>query len=152
MLNKRCLRDVLVAYKEHFASTWWENEKYKWEAIKTFQDNWKIDANDFADMLDRALSGTMNLLASAHYFPHAMIKELADKAPEVVRSMFDDLYNEKSDVVDRILWFKKKSDELLAKYGAGRQNHYQDPCAISNYLWLRFPDKYYIYKLRELQR
>ncbi len=151
MLNKRCLQDVLVAYKKDFALTWWENERYKWEAIKTFQDNWKIEANDFADMLDRALSGTKNLLASAHYFPRAMIKELAEEVPEVVRSMFDDLYNEKSDVVERILGFKRKSDELFSKYGAGRENHFQDERAISNYLWLRYPDKYYIYKLRELR-
>ncbi len=151
MFDKQRLQDVLVAYKKDFALTWWENEKYKWEAIKTFQDNWKIDANDFADMLERSLSGTKNLLASVHYFPRAMIKELADKAPEEVRSMFNDLYNEKADVVDRILEFKKKSDELLANHGAGSQNHFQDERAISNYLWLRYPDKYYIYKLSELQ-
>ena len=63
--------------------------------------------------------------------------------------MFIELFDESKDVVDRILAFKKKSDDLLEKYGEGAKQHYQYENAISTYLWLRFPDKYYIYKYSE---
>ena len=56
------LKEVLVQYKKVFVSEQWPNEKYKWEAVKCFQDNWDINAKDFADMLTRSLSKTCNLL------------------------------------------------------------------------------------------
>lgn len=58
------LKEVLVKYKENFVSKQWPNEKYKWEAVKCFQDNWDVNAPDFADMLSRSLAKTYNLLAS----------------------------------------------------------------------------------------
>lgn len=53
MFDKFRLKDVLVDYKLDFVSNEWVNEKYKWEAIKCFQDNWDVNAEDFADMLHR---------------------------------------------------------------------------------------------------
>ena len=63
MFNKSRLKDVLMQYKKDFIPIRWEKEKYKWEAIKCFQDNWEVNAADFADMLNRSLSKTINLLA-----------------------------------------------------------------------------------------
>lgn len=41
----------------------------------------------------------------------------------------------------------RSSEELRSKYDDGTwRNHYQNTNAISTYLWLRYPDKYYIYK------
>ena len=45
--------------------------------------------------------------------------------------------------------FKMQSDVLLEKYGNWAAQHYQYENAISTCLWLRFPDKYYIYKFGE---
>ena len=50
------LKEVLVQYKKDFLPKHWEDEKYKWGAVKCFQDNWDVNANDFAEMLNRALS------------------------------------------------------------------------------------------------
>lgn len=44
MFDKFRLKDVLVKYKQDFVSTQWGNEKYKWEAVKCFQDNWDVNA------------------------------------------------------------------------------------------------------------
>ena len=38
-----------MEYKKIFDERW-QGEKYKWEAVKWFQDHWDINANDFADM------------------------------------------------------------------------------------------------------
>lgn len=105
-----------------------------------------INASDFAEMLTRSLSKTDNLLASMNNFPATKIESFAESAPEEVRAMFIALFDETQDVVTRILSFKDQSAILLEKYGDEGEQHYQHENAISIYLWLRYPDKYYIYK------
>lgn len=151
MFDKFRLKDVLVKYKQDFVSTQWGNEKYKWEAVKCFQDNWDVNAADFAEMLTRSLAKTYNLLASMNNFPARMITGFAKTASEEVRSMFIALFDENKDVYERIDAFKMQSSILLEKYGNGAGQHYQYENAISTYLWLRYPDKYYIYKFGEIK-
>ncbi len=152
MINNSKLNDVLSYYKKDFVEKEWPDEKYKWEAIKCFQDNWDINASDFAEMLTRSLAETENLLASANNFPAAKIKLFANSAPEEVRAMFIALFDETQDVVTRILSFKDKASILYEKYDNSAQQHYQSENAISTYLWLRYPDKYYIYKYGEVKK
>lgn len=145
------LKEVLIKYKENFVSKQWPNEKYKWEAVKCFQDNWDVNAPDFADMLTRSLAKTDNLLASMNNFPAKMIQGFAKVVPEEVRAMYIALFDESQDVVNRILKFKNQSSILLEKYGNGAGQHYQYENAVSTYLWLRYPEKYYIYKYGEVK-
>jgi 5-methylcytosine-specific restriction protein B len=65
--------------------------------VKHFQDNWDINAPDFAEMLERSLSKTYNLLASTNNFPKGMIVNSAKIAPEEVRAMFMALFDESRD-------------------------------------------------------
>lgn len=145
------LTHVLMQYKKDFVSKQWNKEKYKWEAVKWFQDHWDVNAPDFAEMLDRALGKTDNLLASANNFPKGMIVTFAKTAPEEVRAMFIALFDESRDVFARMEAFKLQSNVLLEKYGHGAAQHYQHENAVSTYLWLRYPDKYYIYKFSEIK-
>ena len=151
MFDKFRLKEVLVQYKKDFLPKHWKDEKYKWEAVKCFQDNWDVKAEDFADMLSRSLSKTYNLLASMNNFPARMITGFAKTAPEEVRAMYIDLFDETKEVYERINAFKMQSSILLEKYGNGAGQHYQYENAITTYLWLRYPDKYYIYKFGEVK-
>lgn len=151
MFDQFRLKDVLAQYKQNFVSTQWGNEKYKWEAVKWFQDNWNVNAADFPEMLSRSLDKTFNLLASNNNFPKGMIVGFAKAAPEEVRAMFVALFDERQDVFERMNAFKMQSSILLEKYGNGAAQHYQYENAISTYLWLRYPDKYYIYKFGEVK-
>lgn len=151
MFDKFRLKDVLVSYKQNFVSKQWGEEKYKWEAVKWFQDNWDINSSDFAEMLNRSLDKTLNLLASVNNFPKGMIVGFAKAAPEEVRAMFIDLFDESKDVFERMNAFKLQSSILLERHGNGAAQHYQYENAISTYLWLRYPDKYYIYKFGEVK-
>lgn len=151
MFDKSRLREALVDYKRDFVSIQWKEEYYKWVAVKWFQDHWDVKADDFAGMLHQSLEKTSNLLDSQNHFPRNMIEGFAETAPEEVRAMFLDLFDEKKDVYDRIEAFKDQSSVLLKKYGNGALHHYQDENAISVYLWLRFPDQYYIYKFTEVK-
>ena len=145
------LQNVIAAYKDAFIAEQWEKEKYKWVAVKHFQDHWDIDAPDFAAMLKNALAKTGNLLVSVNNFPARMITEFAEVAPEQVRAMFKELFDETQDIWQRVKSFKEKSQPLLDIHGRNAKNHYQGENTIFTYLWLRYPEKYYIYKISELK-
>lgn len=151
MIDEAEFQDALACYKRDFVRKQWPREKWKWEAVKWFQDHWDMEAEDFAGMLDASLSKTSILLAASNNYPKQMIVDFAQAAPEEVRDMFRQLFDEKQDVIDRIVSFKEKSVMLLDRYGGGAKNHYQTENAISVYLWLRYPDKYYIYKYSEIK-
>jgi 5-methylcytosine-specific restriction protein B len=142
---------VLKRYKQDFPTTQWAEENYKWEAVKCFQDNWDVSSSNFVEMLQRSLAKTENLLASARFYPSHMIQEFSSRVPEDVRAMFIALFDENEEVFERIEAFKTQSAILLGEYGEGAKQHYQNENAISTYLWLRYPDKYYIYKFGEVK-
>ena len=52
MINLEKLAPILKAYKADFLNNW-KGEEYKWKAVKWFQDNWNINAENFGEMLDR---------------------------------------------------------------------------------------------------
>ena len=161
MINTDKLQRVLASYRQDFNKpkpsnenkTHWEDEQYKWIAVKHFQDHWDIDAPDFGAMFKEATSKNINLLDSMNYFPRGMILEFAKADQEAVRSMFRDLFNEGSSVVDRVNRFIVEAENLRAKYGNTTwKSHYQNVNSISTYLWLRYPDKYFIYKYSECKK
>lgn len=151
MFNRDRLKNALIRYKQSFVAQRWSDEKYKWKAVKCFQDNWDVNAPDFTDMLNRSLEKSSNLLASANNFPKGMIVGFSKRAPEEVRSLFIELYDEGKDLWERINAFKMQASVLLEKYGGNAIQHYQHENAITTYLWLRYPEKYYIYKFGEVK-
>jgi len=149
MINKNSLAAVIAAYKQNF-STHWENEKYKWEAVQHFQDHWDINASDFAEMFTKATDKTNNLLTSVNNYPRRMIHEFAVADEEATRAMFINLYDESKNFAERVEKFQSDAETMRVKYDQGTwRQHFQTLNSISTYLWLRYPDKYYIYKYSE---
>lgn len=144
------VRSYVKEYKKEFAkiST---KEIYKWQAVKTFQENWNDLADDFHSMLNKSLSKTSNLLNSQNYFPILAILAYSKQKPETIRELFKNLFNEEDDLDDRINKFKKGIN-LVNKELEPDLNNYQDHHAISVYLSLRYPDRYYIYKFELLNK
>lgn len=150
MINTIIFDEILKKFKNEFIGKHWDDEKYKWEAVKCFQDSWDINAPDFLNMFMKATEKTGNLLASINNFPRRMIKAFAENDQEFTRSMFINLFDESKGLLSRIEKFISDSEKIRAKYDSGGwKSHYQSVNAISTYLWLRFPDKYYIYKYSE---
>lgn len=146
MINIEKLKPILEGYKTYFPSHW-DDEKYKWEAVKHFQDHWNIDAENFGDMFKQATDKTFNLLASGYAYPRGMITNFAKADAKATREMFRNLFDESQDLAARVDAFQAAAENMRAKYDDGTwRNHYQNTNAISTYLWLRYPDKYYIYK------
>ncbi len=145
------LQPIIEGYKKHFPIHW-EDEKYKWEAIKHFQEYWDIEASNFGSMFEKATEETANLLTTGRVFSRGMIICFANADDEATRQMFRNLYDESQDLEIRVEKFREDADEMREKYDDGTwKNHYQNTNAISTYLWLQFPDKYYVYKY-ELMR
>lgn len=147
MLDHTALKAAIDDLKQNFSQHCSE-EKYKWEAIKWFQDNWDIDAPDFSAMFAKATEKTYNLLQSGLFYPRAAITNWSKKDPELFRKMFKDLYDESKDLFARVKDFTTSAAKFHAEIKDG-VNHFQNTNAISVYLWLKYPDKYYIYRYSE---
>lgn len=149
----KTIKDAVLFYKSNI-NKYWQNEHYKWIALKHFSDNWNIDADDFASMLEDSLSRASNLLNGGMYYPGKMICDFAKMDPERVRELFKLLYNEELPLVDRLQPFRTGCDELLETFrnsgpeNSYAKNHYQDLRALCVYLTFRYPEKYFMYKFR----
>ena len=85
------------------------------------------------------------MLDSMNNFPRGMLIEYAKQNADAVKKMFVHLYDETKDMTERVLQFQEEAQILCEQYSASLQ-HYQRLTAISVYLWLRYPDKYSIFK------
>ena len=151
-LNKEKLQELIKKYKNLINSNEY-SELYKWKMVKTFQDSWNIDSNDFHTMLEYSLRDTGNLLVGRNYFPKAMLLDAALEYPEQIKNMFRFLFDEEKDLEGRIDYFQKKAKELINLRNPGDDlNTYQDARAIALYLNLRYPEKYYFYKYQMFKK
>lgn len=143
MFDKERFKVALENYKKDFP-TWWEEEKYKWEAVKCFQDNWNIDAVNFSEMLTNSLQKlNQNLI---YGFAKNIILSFAEKESDTVREMFKALFDENQEILERFRNFNSQSENLFKKYPYGNEIFArQTENTISAYLWLKYPKKYYLY-------
>lgn len=149
-MDKLALHAVVSQYKKDFPKFLWKEEKFKWEAVRRFQEQWDINSPDFRTMFEKATDKTYNLLAAVSFFPRGMILDFAQADMEATRRMFINLFDESQDLISRVSAFEMEAERLREKYDNGAwKNHFQTANSISTYLWLRFPDKYYIYKYSE---
>ena len=145
------IQDAIAYYKNNFAKCW-EDEKYKWVAVKHFKDHWNIDAPDFAGMISEAFAKAYNLLAGYNYYAYAMLCNLAQQDPENMRSLFKMLYNEELPLGERLNTFWDRCAEMMVVFKETShdpkkaKNHYQDLRALCVYLSFQYPEKYYLYK------
>lgn len=120
-------------------------EIYKWKAVKCFQDNWNIEAVDFAEMLTEAFAKASSLLDSGNYFPLRMLRKNTVSSPNKVKQLFSMLYNEELDLKFRIEKFIASFKQINEQNSSGK-NAYQDHRAVIVYLCMRYPEEYFLYK------
>lgn len=142
------------AYKTYFNnSNEFEAELYKWKAIKLVSDKWNVNS-DFKTVFEDAfhVSGPQNLWSSNHFYPIAMYREFLQIFPDKASETMSLLFDESIMLQDRLKTFVSKVEEMrseLAKLFPDRNlsNHFHsDIRAISLYLSLQYPEKYFIYK------
>ena len=147
MIDHAKLEPVLRGYQTYFPKYWPHGEDFKWEAAQQFHDHWDINAADFGEMFKEATAKVFSLLDTGYAYPRAMILNFAAADCEATRAMFRSLFDESIGLSPRITAFQAAAEALRIKYNDGSwNNHYQNTSAISVYLWLRYPDQYYIYR------
>lgn len=95
------IKEIIDLYKADFPRIDSE-ERYKWIAVKHFQDNWDVDAPDFADMLGRAFAKRINLLDVGVVRPLEVMSFFAKREPETVRRLYRTLFDESLPLDSRI--------------------------------------------------
>lgn len=142
------IREIVGLYKADFLRIDSE-ERFKWIAVKHFQDNWDIDDPDFASMLERSFAKHVNLLDSGVVRPLHVLVFFAKREPEKIRELFRTLYDESLPLehrnkvfTDGVALFASR----MRQEDPGWKNHFQDLHALSVYLAFRYPEIYYIYK------
>lgn len=150
-MNTQKVRDIIKLYKQHFKFIH-QQEIYKWQAIKCFQSNWNLMAENFPQMLEASLALTKNLLDSGLYYPKRMLIKNAETNPEFVRQLFVSFYDEEQDLITRVGNFKESIRQHSRKAFPTLKNDYQDLRAISVYLCLHYPDRYYFFKYELLKK
>jgi len=144
-MNITLIKLYIEKYKREFENIH-NQEIYKWQAIKQFQDNFDIDSKDFYSNIELSLNRANNLLSSSLYFPLPMLLENTKESPEEIRVLFKDLFNEDLDILRRVENFRKQFNLLSKSVFPEKKNHYQDHRAVIVYLALRYPERYFLYK------
>jgi 5-methylcytosine-specific restriction protein B len=147
------IEEVISQYKADFVRIDSE-ERYKWIAVKHFQDNWDINAPNVAEMIERAFAKHVNLLDSGVTRPLSILTFFAGREPETVRGLFKTLFDETQPVEDRIATFTDGVGIFVSKMQQEDpqwKSTYQDQHAVSVYLAFKYPEKYYVYKYSVLK-
>ena len=131
-------------YLNTFFTERWEKAKIKWEAVKTFQNNWNIDSDDFIEMFDQSTK-TSNFISVSGGVSKRTIMYLAQQDIDNTKKLFEDLYNENQSLESRCDNFYKNLNELAIKHNISINDK-----NTFVYLFLRFPEKYYVYKSNDM--
>lgn len=150
-MNLEKVQAYIKLYKEHFQYLH-EHEWYKWRAVKTFQDNWDIEAKDFSKMFEKAVEHTYNLLQGPNEYSRDIMSFYISRDAAFVRGMFSNLFDESKEITARVEDFTAGANELQQRFSEPGQKHHQTSRAIAAYLTLRYPDSYYFYKTKMVRK
>lgn len=147
------LEEALKQYRNNFTDTYWQNVKCRWECVKCFQDHWKPEdpSIPFPDMLVVSFGQIEGLsrLVNADSVPFSNMINLAKKVPAEVRALFDLLFDERTDLWERIHDFQTRMLSLFETQEGDISRFYFSETTVSILLWLRYPWKYHIYRFWE---
>ncbi|MBQ6491427.1 MAG: hypothetical protein IJI88_04060, partial [Atopobiaceae bacterium] len=156
-INLDVLDEVIGRYEARFDEVR-PRERYKWEAVRHFQDVYDPEASDYAGMLADALQEDtkLNLLFGAKWFPVGMLKIFSWEDKDGVKAALKSLFDQSIPLRDRMVAFDAWAQTVLASYNKKQQekgngaalNHYQDTRAMTVYLTFMHPESNYLYKTR----
>jgi len=154
-MNKEKLSEYWEKYKALFDTPEFEqHEKYKWPVLAQCYERWNWNSDEKAKMFAYTFNvkGEKNLWMSGNFLPIKMINQYFEIEPKLVEEQFNILFNESESLETRISSFISFNDLIILKLQQHKPeekiaNHYHgDLRAISLYLTLQYPEKYYLYK------
>lgn len=139
-MHENSIKSLIIEYKKHIQVTHLNDEKYKWELLEKFKRKPNLDAPDLLEEF-KGIKYT-NLI-----YPIAItvLFQLIGAKSEEMRILFKKLFDEDSDLTERIKSFNAESLLLYRNLGETLQHH-QDERTIATYLTFYNPEKYTFYK------
>lgn len=145
MFNTAKFKEACVRYKNDF-QTHWEKNKRTWQAVQYFQNHWDLEASDLPALLDNIINNMWWIFSTNRAYNRQILVEMAKMDNDQTRSLFNDLFNEKEDLITRIEEFDRKYNALKSRLGSRWHQEWQYSSTISALLTLRYPNKYFFYK------
>ena len=145
------IKEYIQKYKNSFNERF-QDEIYKWKAVKCFQDNCDLASNNFIEMYKSSIGQTHNLLNQGGIKrPIQMIIDYCNEGWEdEIKNAFKKLLDPKDDIGQKINEFLSKIEKINSDRNKANGNtnwsSYHDLNVVCTYLWLMYPNKYYIYK------
>ena len=154
-MNENHIQQIFANYIEQFEqmNNTSHREYYKWKIINRFHDEMdnalNVPAVEFPKKLYELKKLSFNLIDNYTQPFYGLVK-YAEKEPETVRGMFQDLYAD-GDLHKRVQKFLAKSHALRENYYPNSYLYKDDMHSATGYLFLYDPDHNYIFKSTHAQ-
>lgn len=151
-MNSKNLQSLFTKYIEQFEfiNNQTNDENYKWAIARMFQNDFDLESQNFAVMLEQIWKGTSNLIDNARQLPFFALVDYARREPETVREMFRVLFQPDDGDLKarqaRIEAFLAQTEVLRMKYFPDSWKYKNDQRSVMAYLFLHDPDENYLYK------
>ena len=155
-MNKTLLNEYWNKYKAEFGTdNFKKNELYKWSLFKQMYPIWKWKKGESnIEMYENTFNvdGHKNLWLSGNFFPIGMLNLMLKNFPEETENAMILLLDESKELSNRIDSFTAILDNKLPELAKLiiekpiNQHYHGDLRAISIYLTLQYPEKYFLYK------
>ena len=155
-MNKTLLNEYWNKYKAEFGTdNFKKNELYKWSLFNQMYPIWKWKKGEpNIEMYENTFNvdGHKNLWLSGNFFPIGMLNLMLKNFPEETENAMILLLDESKELSNRIDSFTAILDNKLPELAKLitekpiNQHYHGDLRAISIYLTLQYPEKYFLYK------
>ncbi len=143
--EEKSIEELKEEYKRLFRKRF-GMQKYIWKAPDTFNKIWNPNGNPLPMMIENATRDAEIILEADLFHPRKILVELAMHNSDAVRDSLNMLFDEERDLQERCEQFSGILYGLGKTYNINKGETYQGYNAMSTYLWLRYPSKYYFYK------
>lgn len=161
-MNTENLHELIRRYEEQYEmlNDGKNNELFKWEAVRCFQNVWLLPEKDtasFASFFAKATRKSSVLLDGSTITPANGIVKMAEKEETEVKRLFEEvLFADDGGDLDirqkNMEDFLDSIEKIRLKYYPAYWKYKQDRHAASCYLALRYPEQNYIYKYSHVER
>jgi predicted RNA-binding protein with PUA-like domain len=138
--------ELIKNYKLHISKTKLVDEVYKWRFLKENKGKPNLNALNFAEEYKSIKFGNLT-----YQLASAVGNHICREKPEEFRQLFTFLFDEKTDINERVKNFNE--DSLIIYRSMGETlGHHQDERTISAYLTLHNPEEYTFFKVSYYKR
>ena len=139
-MKAKQLTDLIENYKAIIRDRGLKDEVYKWQLIEKFKGRPDINSIDFKKEIR-----TLDLSNLIYYNAKIVANIVVEKEPEEFLQCFIALFNESTDLKERINKFSTEFNHIYRLIG-GTLQHHHDERTIATYLTYHNPEKYTFYK------